>query len=128
MRQAARWGAPVATLAALSLGAVQLAARIGPVVTPAPNFEGEQLLLWFLSLLSWPTACALALTSAVWLARGHKSAAGPFLAGLAALSVPFLPLGPTMRDLDDALHRDARDEIVRRVEAGELRSVLPGPH
>jgi hypothetical protein len=42
------------------------------------------------------------------------------LAAVAALSVPFWPLAPILRELDDRLHHAVRAELVRRVEAGEF--------
>src|SRR5690349_12056854 len=105
----------VATVLALVLAAVQLGARIGPIVTSAANYEGELLLSWLLALLAWPTALVLAVAAILAIVRGRCHAAVPLVAALGALAVPFLPLGGALRDLDDALHRAARGEIVRRV-------------
>ena len=118
--QALRWGLPLLTLAGLGLGAVPLAARLAPVLTPAEKFEGELLLLFFLAWLAWPGAGALAIISARLLLVGQRPAVVPLLAASGALAIPFLPLASAARDLDDTLHRTARTEIVRRIEAGEL--------
>ena len=114
--------AVLATALAVPLAGVLLAARIAPVVTSASHFEGPMVLLILLSFLAVPASAILALVALALVVRGRRWALGPLLVTVAGLIFFALPLGPLMRQVDDALRQSAREELARRAEAGELVS------
>jgi len=88
-----------------------------------------ELQVLLLGLVLWPALCMAGLVvaiSVVLLVRGRRTVVVPLLSGLAAILAWYLPLAPALRELDDSLHRDAREELVYRLMLGELET-LRGP-
>jgi hypothetical protein len=111
----------LASLAGAGIALWLLAWRVWPIVSPGRNLELEVILLFLLGLPALVGALFLTVTTGCLLWRGQRAALGPLLAGISALAIVALPLSPAMRDLDDRLHRAAREEVALRLESGDLR-------
>lgn len=121
-----RWTA-WAILTGVGLTGAVLAARVVPVVTPARYFEGPLLVLMLAAFASLAAAAGLAAVSVVGLLSGRRAAASLLVASLTVFAAGLVPLDPALHELDDRLHQAAREEIVQRVNAGDLQPPNP-PH
>ena len=110
----------VASLSGAIVAALLLAGRVVPVVSPERYPDGTILLLIFAYPVSVLGAVVIGGVSLFRLVRGSRAAVGPLLTVLVAAAILGLPLEPVLREVDDRLHRTAREEIVRRLETGEL--------
>jgi hypothetical protein len=111
----------------MALGGWLLTGRVGEVVLPLWT-DNQRLLLLASYGLALVAAVGWSAYLLVRLVRRRTDAAVPLLVAAVLLIAFFrLPLGPVPRELDEHLHRAAREDVVRRVEARELWPLNP-PH
>ena len=113
-------GAAIWASVGIALGGRLLAGRVVPIVS-SDRSEGTLLFVGLGAGLALLAAVVLVVLSAVALVCGRAWAVFPLLAGAGALAAFFLvPWRAPMLAVDDEVHRAAREDIVRRLEEGEL--------
>lgn len=103
------------------MAAVLLAGRVVPVVSPERHPDATIIALMLAYPVALLGAAMICCGSILRLIRGSRDPVGPLLAGLVAVAMVLIPLDPVLRELDDRLHQGAREDIVRRLESGELK-------
>jgi hypothetical protein len=119
-RRAKAWYEPAAWGgSAAILGGLLLAGRIVPIVSPDRS-EWTVLVVLLIVAVAFVGTLILLLVAVAATLHGRRAASYALLIGLAALGTCFIPLSPALRDLDEHLHRAAREDIVKRYQSGEL--------